>query len=57
LEGQTVLQDLDIWALVGQFAALQRSFNVTVNNGVLTIVGTASINNAQLAAVEVTPGN
>ena len=55
LEGQTVLQDLDIWALVGQFAALQRSFNVTVNNGVLNIVGTASINNAQLAAVEVTP--
>ncbi len=55
LEGQTVLQDLDIWALVGQFAALQRSFKVTVNNGVLNIVGTASINNAQLAAVEVTP--
>jgi Malectin domain len=55
LEGQTVLQDLDIWALVGQFAALQRTFNVTVNNGVLNIVATASINNAQLAAVEVTP--
>ncbi len=55
LEGQTVLQDLDIWALVGQFAALQRTFKVTVNNGVLNIVGTASVNNAQLAAVEVTP--
>jgi hypothetical protein len=55
LEGQTVLQDLDIWALVGQFAALQRTFKVTVNTGVLNIVGTASINNAQLAAIEVTP--
>ena len=55
LEGQPVLQDLDIWALVGQFAALQQSFNVTVNNGVLNIVGTASINNAQLAAIEITP--
>jgi Malectin domain len=55
LEGQTVLQDLDIWALAGQFTALQRTFKVTVNNGVLNIVGTASINSAQLAAVEVTP--
>jgi hypothetical protein len=41
--------------LVGQFAALQRTFKVTVTNGVLNIVGTASINNAQLAAVEVAP--
>ena len=55
LEGQPVLQDLDIWALVGQFAALQRTFKVTVNNGVLNIVGTASTDNAQLAAIEITP--
>jgi Malectin domain len=55
LEGQTVIQDLDIWATVGQYAALQRTFAVTVADGVLDIVGNASIDNAQLAAIEVKP--
>ena len=56
LEGQTVIQDLDIWAVVGQFAALPRTFAITVNDGVLDIVGTATVDNAQLAAIEVKPG-
>src|SRR4029077_11116789 len=39
MEGQTVLQNFDIWAVVGQFAALQQTFVVTVTDGVLNIVG------------------
>jgi hypothetical protein len=38
-----------------QVAASQRTFKVTVNNGALNIVETASIKDAQVAAVEVTP--
>lgn len=56
LEGQTVIQDLDIWAVVGQSAALQRTFAITVNDGALDIVGTATVDNAQLAAIKVKPG-
>ena len=55
LEGQPVIKDLDIWATVGKFAALQRTFGVTVNDGALEIVGTASVDNAQLAAIQVKP--
>src|SRR4029453_6688622 len=29
IEGQTVLQTFDIWAVAGQFAAVQRTFVVT----------------------------
>jgi Malectin domain len=56
LEGQTVIQNLDIWATVGQYTALPRTFTVAVNDGVLDIVGNSSIDNAQLAAIEVKPG-
>jgi malectin (di-glucose binding ER protein) len=55
IEGQTVLQDFDIWAVAGQFAALQRTFVVTVTDGVLNIVGTASVNNAKFSAIQVVP--
>ena len=55
IEGQTVLQNFDIWAVAGQFAAVQRTFITTVSDGVLNIVGTASVDNAKLSAVEVLP--
>ncbi len=57
IEGQTVLQNFDIWAVVGQFAALQQTFVVTVTDGVLNIVGTASVNNAKFSAIQVVPGS
>jgi hypothetical protein len=57
IEGQNVLQDFDIWAVAGQFAALQRTFVVTVTDGVLNIVGTASVNNAKFSAIQVVPGS
>jgi hypothetical protein len=55
IEGQTVLQNFDIWAVAGQFAAVQRTFVVTVTDGVLNIVGTASLNNANFSAIQVVP--
>jgi hypothetical protein len=57
IEGQTVLQNFDIWAVAGQFAAVQRTFVVTVTDGVLNIVATASLNNAKFSAIQVVPGS
>jgi Malectin domain len=57
IEGQTVLQNFDIWAEVGQFAALQRTFVVTVTDGVLNIVGTAIVDNAKFSAIQVVRGS
>jgi hypothetical protein len=53
IEGQTVLQNFDIWAVAGQFAAVQRTFVVTVTDGVLNIVAPASVNNAKFSAIQV----
>ena len=53
LEGQTVLQNFDIWAVAGQYAAVQRTFAVAVTNGVLNIVATASVNNATFSAIQI----
>jgi hypothetical protein len=56
IEGQTVLQNFDIWAVAGQFAAVQRTFVVTVTDGVLNIVGTAGPNyQAKFSAIQVVP--
>src|SRR5439155_6329588 len=53
LEGQTVLQNFDIWAMAGQYAAVQRTFAVAVSNGVLNIAATASVNNATISAIQI----
>ena len=55
LEGQTVLQNFDIWAVAGQFAAVQRTFIISVTDGVLNIVGTATVNNAKFSAIQILP--
>ena len=55
LQGQTVLQNFDIYALVGANTALQRTFQVLVTNGVLSIVGTASVDNAKFSAIQIVP--
>ena len=57
IEGQTVLQNFDIWAVAGEYAAVQRTFVVTVTDGVLNIVATASANNAKFSAIQVVPGS
>src|SRR5437868_6931409 len=55
IEGQTVLQNFDIWALVGQNAALQRTFTTVVADGTLNIVATGTVNNAKLSAIQIVP--
>jgi hypothetical protein len=53
LEGQPVLQNFDIWAVAGQYAAVQRTFAVAVSNGVLNIAATASVDNAKISAIQI----
>ena len=53
IQGQTVLQNFDIWALAGQYAAVQRTFVVAVTNGMLNIGASASVDNAQFAAIQI----
>ena len=55
IEGQPVLQNFDIWALVGKNAALQRTFTTVVTDGTLNIVGTGNKNNAKLSAIQIAP--
>jgi hypothetical protein len=56
IEGQSVLQNFDIYATAGgPQIALQRSFSVTVNDGVLNVVGTASVDQAKFSAIEIVP--
>ena len=57
LEGQTVLQDFDIFAIAGAATAIRRTFTVTVSNGTLDIVGTASVNNAKFSAIKIVPSS
>jgi hypothetical protein len=48
--GTTIIDNLDIYSLVGQNTALQKQFKVTVTNGTLTLNFTASVDNAILSA-------
>ena len=56
VEGQSMLQNFDIYAAAGGAQiALQRSATVTVSDGVLNIVGTASVDQAKFSAIEIVP--
>jgi hypothetical protein len=55
LEGQTVIQNLDIYATASANSAMQRSFPVTVSDGKLNITCTSSVNNAKFSAIEIVP--
>lgn len=57
LEGSRVLSNFDILANVPKFTALERSFPVIVNDGVLNIAFTASVDNAKVTGIEIIPGN
>jgi len=52
-EGQTAIDDLDIYAEVGHDVALTYAFNVQVSDGTLNLDLQASVNNAKLSAIEV----
>jgi len=53
IQGQTVLQNFDIWSLAGKANAVQRTFVTAVTNGVLSIGATASVDNAQFCAIQI----
>jgi hypothetical protein len=56
LQGVTVFSGLDIFAAAGFGAALIKSADTAVTNGVLTIELDASVNNAKCSAIEILPG-
>ncbi len=53
LEGQTVLANLDLHALVGHDAAYQRKFRARVSDGQLNVDFVKKVDNALLSAIEV----
>jgi non-lysosomal glucosylceramidase len=54
LNGNTVVTDLDVYAEKGRYAEDDKGpFTVTVTNGALTVLGTASKDNAEIAAIEI----
>ncbi len=56
IEGVTVISNLDIYAAVGHDVACDRGpFTVTVTDGVLNIVCSSTVDNAQMCAIEILP--
>ena len=55
VEGQTVLDDFDIWAQVGRYYALNRRFAVTVTDGELNVAAIPLQGETRLSALELTP--
>ena len=51
LEDTLVIEDLDLVAVAGSYAAYEVTFPVTVSDGVLDIYMTASINNPVISAI------
>ncbi len=54
-EGQLVIDDLDIWSLVGANAALSKTFEVGVSDGVLNLDFLSQIDNAKVSSIKVIP--
>jgi hypothetical protein len=54
-EGNMELRDLDLYAMAGHDVAVDRGFEVTVNDGHLDLGFSASIDNAIVSAIEVLP--
>jgi hypothetical protein len=54
INGVTMLTNMDIYSQVGQNAVDDHSFMVNVTGGLIDIVGTATANNAEFAAIEIT---
>lgn len=56
IEGQRVLAGFDILANVPKFTALEKSFQVKVTDGKLSIGFTATVDNAKITAIDIIPG-
>lgn len=53
INGVTVLNNLDIFSQVGEFAADDHTFTVSVTGGLIDLVEAASADNAELTGVEI----
>ena len=56
-EGQTVVDNLDLAGEAGKDAALDKTFNVTVTDGVLDLDFASEIENAKISAIEIIPAD
>lgn len=54
-EGQTLVEDLDVYAHVGRYSALDRRFAVAVTDGELNVVAVPVAGEPHLAALELEP--
>jgi hypothetical protein len=52
-EGTPVLRNVDVWAEAGQFAALTKTMNVRVTDGVLDLSFMSVSDNANVSAIEI----
>jgi hypothetical protein len=55
VQGKPAIHALDIFAAVGANAALVRTVQTTVANGMLTITFVTTVNNAKVSAIQVSP--
>nr|MDA8155442.1 malectin [Actinomycetota bacterium] len=55
IQGIRVINNLDIYALVGKDAAYDVTFPASVTNGILSIGFAAYVDNAKISAIEITP--
>jgi Domain of unknown function (DUF4347)/Malectin domain/Calx-beta domain/Kelch motif len=53
LEGQSAIQNLDIWAQVGKNTALTKSVQAVVTDGVLNIDFSSTIGDAEITSIEI----
>jgi predicted esterase len=56
IEGQRVLSNFDMLAIAPKFTAIERSYSVNVNDGVLNINFTPTADNAKITGIEIIPG-
>jgi parallel beta-helix repeat protein len=56
-EGTTALSNIDIYAAAGADTAYDRTFPVTVSDGTLNLVFSASVENAKVNAIKVVPAS
>lgn len=55
IEGNAIIQNLDIWSKVGKNAAYEETHTVELSDGVLNIAFTAAADNAKISAIKIEP--
>lgn len=56
-EGQTILNNFDIFAEAGAMAAITKTFDISVTDGTLNLVFIKVIDNPKISAIEVVPAS